>query len=77
MICKRRRNKAYLVYIICNKTIKAKGLSQRFEEKRTGRPADVFNLIQKKRPNTVVNLKTDEAMESRRSYKEVRSRFVV
>ena len=57
-------------------TIKAKlkgCLGQRFEERRRGRPADVFNVIQK-RPNTVVHLKIDAAMESRRSYKEVRSR---
>ena len=33
------------------------------------------NIIQK-RPNTVVHLKIDEAMESRRSYKEVRRRWV-
>ena len=51
---------------------KSKGLGQRVEERRRGRPADVFNIIQK-RPN-VVHLKIDEAIESRRSYKEVRSR---
>ena len=46
-----------------------KGLGQRFEERRRGRPADdVFNIIiQKRRPNTVVYLKVDEAMENRRS----------
>ena len=55
-------------------TIKPKGLGQRFEERRRGRPADdVFNVIQK-RPNTVVHLKVDEAMEGRRSHKEMRCR---
>ena len=38
-----------------------------------GRPVDVFNIIQK-RPNTFVHLKVEEAMEGRRSYKEMRSR---
>ena len=48
-----------------------KGLGQRFEERRRGRPADdVFNIIQK-RPNNVVHLKVDEAVEGRRSHKEV------
>ena len=53
--------------------IEPKGLGQRFEERRRGRPADVFNIIQK-RPNIVVHLKVDEAMEDRRSHKEMRSR---
>ena len=54
--------------------MKAKGLGQRFEERRRGRPADdVFSIIQKG-PNTVVRLTIDEAMESCRSYKEVRGR---
>ena len=35
--------------------------------------SDVFNIIQK-RPNTVVHLKVDEAVEGRRSHKEMRSR---
>ena len=57
--------------------IKAKGLGQRFEKRRRGRPADVFNIIMQKRPNTVVvHLKIDEAMESRRSYSEVASGLV-
>ena len=38
-------------------TIEPKGLGQRFEERRRGRPADVFNIIQK-RPNTVVVVDT-------------------
>ena len=41
-------------------------------KRATGR-SDVFNIIQK-RPNTVVHLKIDAAMDSRRSYKEVRTR---
>ena len=48
-------------------------LGQRFKERRRGRPVDVFNIIQK-RPNTVVHLKVDEAMEGRRSHKEMRSK---
>ena len=49
-------------------TIQPKGLGQRFEERRNERPADdVFNIIQK-RPNTIVHLKVDEAMENRRSH---------
>ena len=52
---------------------KANGLGQRFEERRRGRPADVFNVIQKI-PNTVVHLKIDAPMESCMLYKEVRSR---
>ena len=55
-------------------TIEQKGLGQRFEERRRGRPADVFNIIQK-RPNTVVHVKVDEVMEGRRSHKEMRSRL--
>ena len=35
--------------------------------------SDVFNIIQK-RPNIVVHLKVDEAMEGRTSHKEMRSR---
>ena len=68
LLCKSRRNKVYqyLLYITIQQ---AKGLGQRFEERRGGRPADVFNIIQE-RPNTVVvHLKVDEAMEGRRSYK--------
>ena len=42
-------------------------LGQRFEGSRRGRPADVFNILQK-RPNTVVHLKVDEAMEGCRSH---------
>ena len=53
--------------------IEPKGLGQRFEEGRRGRPADVFNIIQKS-PNTVVHLKVDEAMKGRRSRKKMRSR---
>ena len=54
---------------------KAKGLGQRFEERRREGPADVFNIIIQKRPNTVfVRLKIDETMEGRRSHKEVRRR---
>ena len=54
--------------------LEPKGLGQRFEEGRRGRPADVFNIIQK-RPNTVVvHLKVDEAMKGRWSHKEMRSR---
>ena len=53
--------------------IEPKGLDQRFEERRRGQPADVFNIIQK-RLNTVVHPKVDEAMEGRRSHKEMRSR---
>ena len=65
--CKRKEVQVYV-------TIKQGGLIPRFEESKraTGR-LDVFNIIQKK-PNTVVHLKIDAAMESRRSYKEVRSR---
>ena len=66
MLCKSKRNKGHI-------TIKAKGLGQRFEERRRGRPEDVFNIIQK-RSNTVVHLKVDEAIEGRRSHKEMRSR---
>ena len=66
VICKSKKNKVHV-------TIKAKGLGQRLEERRRGRPADVFNIIQK-RPNTVVHLKVDAAMEGRRSHKEMRSR---
>ena len=52
---------------------RTKRFGSRFEERRRGRPAeDVFNIIQK-RPNTVVHLKVDEAMEGRRSHKEIRS----
>ena len=65
---KRRRSEVYVL------TIEPKGLGQRFEERRRGRPADVFNIIIQKRPNTVVHLKVDEAMEGRRSHKEMRSR---
>ena len=65
LLCKSRRNKVYLLYVTIQQ---AKGLGQRFEERRGGRPADVFNIIQE-RPNTVVHLKVDEAMEGRRSYK--------
>ena len=58
---------------VCIK-IKPKGLSQRFEEGEEGDGrSDVFNIIQK-RPDTDVHLKIDAAMESCRSYKEVRSR---
>ena len=68
IIYKSKRNKVHV-------TIKAKGLGQRFEERRRRRPEDVFNIIQE-RPNTtttVVHLKVDEAMEGRRSHKEMRS----
>ena len=41
----------------------------------TATSSDVFNIIQK-RPNTVVHLKIDAAVESRRSYMGVRSREV-
>ena len=34
----------------------------------------LYNVIQKRPNNTVAHLKIDAAMESRRSYKEVRSR---
>ena len=44
--------------IFINTIIEQKGLGQRFEERRRGRQADVFNIIQK-RPNTVVHLKVD------------------
>ena len=68
MVRKSKRSEVYLL------TIEQKGLGQRFEEEgRRGRPADVFNIIQKI-PNTVVHLKVDEAMEGRRSHKEMRSR---
>ena len=51
------------IYIIIYIYNISKGLGQRFEERRRGRPAeDVFNIIQKI-PNTVVHLKVDEAME--------------
>ena len=66
-----RKSKRSEVYVLL--TIKQKGLGQRFEERRRGLPADVFNIIQK-RPNTVVHLKVDEAMEGRMSHKEMRSR---
>ena len=59
------------VYVLTSE--EPKGLGQRFEERRRGRPAAVFNITQK-RPNTVVPLKVDEAMEGRRSHKEMRSR---
>ena len=55
------------------RTIESKGLGQRFEERRKGRPVDVLNII-KKRPNTVVPLKVDGAMEGRRSHKKMVSR---
>ena len=61
------------IQVIFMNTIEQKGLGQRFEERRRGRPADVFNIIQK-RPNTVVHLKVDEAMEGRRSPMGARSR---
>ena len=54
--------------------IEPKGLGQRFEERGSGRRADVFNIIIQKRPKTVVHLKVDEAMEGRRSHKKMRSR---
>ena len=63
---KSERNEVYV-------TIKPKGLGERFEGRRRGRPVDVFNIIQK-RSITVVHLKVDEAMEGRRSHKEMRSR---
>ena len=69
---KRKRSEVYQVCI----NDRTKGLGQTFEEKRGGRPADVFNIIQK-RPNTVVHLKVDEAMEGHRSHMEVRSRQTV
>ena len=58
------------VYLL---TIEPKGLGQRFEEMRRERPADV-NIIIQKIPNTVVHLKVDEAVEGRRSHKEMSSR---
>ena len=64
----------YTRYVCIND--RTKGLGQTFEGKRGGRPADVFNIIQK-RPNTVVHLKVDEAMEGHRSHMEVRSRQTV
>ena len=64
------RGVRYTRYVL---TIESKGLGQRFEERRRERPADVFNIIQK-RPNTVVHLKVDEAMEGRRPHKGLRSR---
>ena len=64
-----RKSKRSEVYVLL--TIESKGLGQRFEEKRRGRPADVFNIIQK-RPNTVVHLKVDEATKGRRSHKKMR-----
>ena len=67
VMCVSKRSEVYVF------TIEPKGLGQRFEERRRRRPADVFNVIQK-RPNTVVHLKVDEAMEGRRSQKEMRSR---
>ena len=67
------RGVRYSILVCINDIITKNSLGQRFEERGRGRPADVFNIIQK-RPNTVVHLKTDAAMESRRSYKEVRSR---
>ena len=70
-MCLVRKSKRSGVYFI---TIEQKCLGRRFEERRRGRPADdVFNIIQK-RPNTVVHLKVDEAMEGRRSHMEVRGR---
>ena len=69
MYCKKRRNKVYHTRHV---KIKAKRLGQIFEERRRGRPADVFNIIQKIPNIVVVYLKIDKEMESRRSYKEVR-----
>ena len=77
VLCKRRRNKVYTIYahIYIYVTIKAKGLGQRFEDRRRGRSADrcQHNPEETKQTPFVVHLKIDEAMESRRSYKEVRS----
>ena len=58
---------------------KSKGLlGQRFEERRRKLPAAMSSvniiIIQKRPNNTVVHLKVDEAMEGRRSHKEMRSR---
>ena len=66
----RKRNEVH-VYV----TIKPKGLSQRFEEGEEGdRQIRCLQYNpEKKKPNAVVHLKIDAAMESRRSYKEVRS----
>ena len=50
-------------------------MGQTFEERRRGRPADVFNIIQK-RPNTNVHLKVDEAMEGRRSHDLIYSQLL-
>ena len=62
------RNKVYVTIT------RAKCLNQIFLKGRRRRPADdVFNIL-KKKSNNVVHLKIDEAMESRRSYKEVRNR---
>ena len=67
VVRKSKRNEVYW-YVL---TIEPKGFGQRFEERRRGRPADVFNIIQK-RPYTVVHLKVDEAAEGRRSHKKIK-----
>ena len=65
------KSKRSEVYVL---TIEPKGLGQRFEERRRGRPADVFSKIQKRPNAVVVHLKVDEAMEGRRSHKKMGSR---
>ena len=73
MVRKRKRNEVEV-----HVTIKTKGLSQRFEESEEGdrqiRCLQHNNPENRKIPNIVVRLKVDEAMEGRRSYKEMRSR---
>ena len=70
-----------LRYIICNNKDKGSMLKIKdFKKAEEGDQqlliylVDVFNIIIYKRPNIVVHLKVDEAMEGCRSHKEVRSR---
>ena len=69
IICKSRRNKVYYVTL----KVWVKDLKKGEEGDQQ---IDVFSIIIQKRPNTAVHLKIDEAMEGRRSHKEVRSRYV-
>ena len=58
--------------MVCNNKGKRFGSKIRRKAERAT-SSDVFNIIQK-RPNTVVHLKVDEALEGRRSHKEMKSR---
>ena len=63
------KNKVY----ICN-TIKAKGLGQRFEERRRGRPADRCLQHNSEKTKHRCSPESRRSIEGRRSHKEMRSR---